>query len=129
MLLSRHAAFEILGELARLHNTKIVRHISAPMLRPVIMWAKRLTRTEWNQIYKASPASLGLDRGNFDMVIGFAGELRALRNIGTAVLASVRHDVATRCRVRVRPAMRAGVRLALAIGRAVLDLFFWVSRR
>ena len=32
MLLSRHAAFEILGELARLHNKKIVRHISAPVL-------------------------------------------------------------------------------------------------
>jgi hypothetical protein len=92
------------------------------------MWAKRL-RTEWNQIYEASPASLGLDRRNFDMVVGFARELRALRNIGTAVLASVRHDVATRCRVRVRPAMRAGVRLALAVGRAVLDLFFWISRR
>ena len=129
MLLSHHAAFEILGELARLHNTKIVRHISAPMLRPVIMWAKRLTRTEWNQIYKASPASLGVDRRDFDMVVSFAGELRALRNVGPAVLAGVRRDVATRCRVRVRPAMRAGVRLALAVGRAVLDLFFWISRR
>jgi hypothetical protein len=32
MLLSRHAAFKILGELARLHNKKIVRHISAPVL-------------------------------------------------------------------------------------------------
>jgi hypothetical protein len=129
MLLSRHAAFEILGELARLHNTKFVRHISGPMLRPVIMWAKRLTRTEWNQIYKASPASLGLDRRNFDMVIGFAGELRALRNIGPVGVAGVRRDVATRCRVRVRPAMRAGVRLVLGVGRVILDLFFWISRR
>jgi len=126
MLLSRPAAFEILGELARLHNTKIVRHIGAPMLRPVIMWAKRLTRTEWNQIYKAS---LGVDRRDFDMVVSFAGELRALRNVGPAVLAGVRRDVATRCRVRVRPAMRAGVRFVLAIGRAILDLFFWISRR
>jgi len=63
------------------------------------------------------------------MVVSFAGELRALRNVGPAVLAGVRRDVATRCRVRVRPAMRAGVRLVLAIGRAILDLFFWVSRR
>jgi hypothetical protein len=63
------------------------------------------------------------------MVIGFAGESRALRNIAPAVLAGVRRDVATRCRVRVRPAMRAGVRLALSIGRAILDLFFWISRR
>jgi len=63
------------------------------------------------------------------MVVSFAGELRALRNIGPGVLAGVRRDVATRCRVRVRPAMRAGVRLVLAIGRAILDLFFWISRR
>jgi hypothetical protein len=63
------------------------------------------------------------------MVIGFAGELRALRNIGPVGVAGVRRDVATRCRVRVRPAMRAGVRLVLGVGRVILDLFFWISRR
>lgn len=61
---------------------------------------RRRRRFELPGTTRADPAikrhsrHVGLDRRNFDMIVGFAGELRLLRNIGAAMLAGVRRNIA-----------------------------------
>ena len=68
--------------------------------RRALRHIRRRRRLELPGATRADPAikrharHVGLDRRNFDMIVGFAGELRSLRNIGAAMLAGVRRNIA-----------------------------------
>ena len=58
---------------------------------------------------------IGRDGGDFDMVVSLAGDLRALRNIGAAMLAGNRQHIAPGRRSGMQRTMRAGMGLALVL--------------
>src|SRR5208337_1769443 len=76
---------------------------------------------------QAHPRDLGGDRGNLDPVVDLARGLRALRNVGPAMPADIRQNVAPLRRVRMQRPMRARMRFLLApaldeLGRPLLSL-------
>jgi len=58
---------------------------------------------------------IGLDVGDFDAIIDFAGSLRQAGNVRAAMLARRRHHVAPVRRVRMQRPVRPGMRLTLGL--------------
>ena len=60
---------------------------------------------------------IGLDIGDFDVIIGFARSLRHAGNVRAAMLASGRDHIAFMRRIRMQRPVRPGMRLALGLFR------------
>lgn len=76
---------------------------------------------------------VGDNRRNLDSVIGLARLLGALRDVGPAMSANARHDVALLRRVRMQRPVRPRMRLLLApalheLGRFLVALARWETR-
>jgi hypothetical protein len=72
---------------------------------------------------------LGLDVGNFDMVVSLAGKLRPAGHVGSAMLAGRSEKIALRGRIGMQRPMRARMRLALGLVRRLAGGLASLARR